>query len=412
MADVKEKPSILFVDDQNNILQGFRRTLRSVEDVWTINYSSSGKEALKLMENTHVDIIISDTNMPGMRGTELLREVQSTHAETVRLVLSGGGSRSDDISILLSTSHQFFSKPFDIAKLKVTIERLLALRDHISDDRLKKMIAGISKLPCAPLVYEAFKKEREGSTDLEKMGAFIAQDPGLTAKMLQSLNSTFFGVDKAGIHPYKAAQSMGPGTIAYLFDENAHFHTIEAGHPNYAFLATMYRYSLQGAHLVEALATSENLSEPIKNISYTAGMMHEIGAIILACGLADEYSKLTPHFQNIAVQCQTEKKALGAMCSDVGAYFLGLWGFPVAIINAVAFSPFPANDPDQSLNLTTLVHVTRALLRADDLAGQQANMDMVYLEKIGMTGKLQQWHDLNKEVQARDVIKNWAFAQA
>ena len=408
---MKEKPSIVFVDDQNNILQGFRRSLRNLENVWNIHYSVGGKETLRLMETTSIDIIVSDTNMPGMRGTELLKEVQSLYPKTIRLVLSGGGSRSDDISILLRTSHQFFSKPFDIEKLKNTAERLLALREKVGDDNLIKLIASISKLPCSPHIYAAFKKEREGSSaDLEKMGAFIAQDPGLTAKMLQSLNSTYFGVNKAGIHPFKAAQSMGPGTINYLFDEDTHFHTIEPNHPNYAFLAAVYKQSLHCAYLVEALAESENLPESLKNIAYTTGMLGNIGSIILSYGLPEAYAKITSGFKTLAAQAQTEKKAFGASHNIVGAYFLGLWGFPEAACDATAHSQTPEKSPQQTLNLTTLMHVAQAFVQAEDLATQKTHLNMSYLEKLGLSDKLQKWHDIDKdEVRTLPVLKNWKF---
>lgn len=405
------KPSILFVDDQSNILQSFRRSLRSLEDLWTINYATGGMEALKIMASAHIDVIVSDTNMPGMRGPELLKEVQTLYPETIRLVLSGGGSRSDDVSLLLRTSHQFFSKPFDMEKLRTMIDRLLILKNRVNNEHLQKLIAGISKLPCSPYIYEEFQKEREDATfDIDKMGEYIAQDPGLTAKILQSLNSTFFGVDKAGIHPYKAAQRMGPGTISYLFDKENHFHTIESSHLNYAFLAAVYKRSLHCAYLVEALAMAENLPETSKSIAFTAGMQSGIGEIILAYGMAEEYAQLIPHFKDGPTQCQKERKAFGATHNDVGAYFLGLWGFPEAITNAVTYSQTPEKDPQQSLNMTTLLHVAQALMRADDLASQKLHMNLAYLEKLGLTGRLQKWHDINLEAQGIDVWKKWKFA--
>lgn len=356
------KPTVVFVDDQTNILQGFRRTLRGLEEAWSIHYLLGGKEALRLMETTPVDIIIADTNMPGMRGTELLHEVQSLHPETIRLVLSGGGSRSDDISVLLRTSHQFFSKPFDIDKLRTTVDRLLGLRDKVGDETLRKTIAGVSKLPCSPRLYTAFRKERDAtSADLNKMGNYIAQDPGLTAKMLQSLNSTFFGVNKAGIHPFKAAQSMGPGTINYLFDEGTHFHTLDRGHPNYERLAVLYRRALHQALLTEALAQSEGLPETQINIAYTAGMLADIGDIIAAYFLP-------------GVELSPALRAAG------GAYFLGLWGFP-----------------DLAPALVPLVQVAKAL------AADQSPDGVLPADKLA------KWREIDASVRTHDELKNWAF---
>lgn len=408
---MKQKPSIVFVDDQNNILQGFRRSLRGLEDTWDIHYLIGGKETLRLMETMHVDIIVADTNMPGMRGTELLTEVRNLYPETIRLVLSGGGSRSDDISILLRSSHQFFSKPFDIEKLKSTVDRLLALRDRIGDDNMQKLVASVSKLPCSPRIYAAFKKEREASSaDLDKLGGFIAQDPGLTAKMLQSLNSTFFGVNKAGIHPYKAAQSMGPGTINYLFDEDTHFHTLERSHPNYDFIGRTYKQSLHCALLVETLAKAENLPENLQNVAYTTGMLSMIGSAILAFGMADEYAKIVPGFKSVSSQLAAEKKAFGVPSTVLGAYFLGLWGFPEATCDAAAYGPTPDKSALQGFSLTALVHVAQAMVQTDDFDAQKAQVNLAYLEKIGVAGKLQKWHDIDRDdVRSQPLLKEWSF---
>ena len=409
---MKDRPSIVFVDDQNNVLQGFRRALRSLEETWDIHYATGGKEALRLMETMAIDIIVSDTNMPGMRGTELLKEVQTLHPEMIRLVLSGGGSRSDDISILLRTSHQFFSKPFETERLKVLVTHLLDLREKLGDDSMKKLVAGLNRLPCSPFIYDAFKKEREGSSsDLDKMGNYIAQDPGLTAKMLQSLNSAFFGVNKAGIHPFSAAQSMGPGTISYLFDEEAHNHTILESHPNYKFLETVYKQSLHCAYLLEALAAAENLPDALKNVAYVTGMLNNVGSIILANEMADAYAKIVPGFKSPVTQAQAEKKAFGTSHEAVGAYFLALWGFPGATVRAVANNLAPDKDPDQTEHLTALLHVARALTLADDLETQKSFMSLPYLEKLGLADKLQKWHDLDKnEIRAKPDLRSWKFA--
>lgn len=403
---MSKKPSIIFVDDQGNILQSFRRSLHSMESIWDIHYASGGTEALRTIGNVHVDVIVSDTNMPGMRGTELLREVQSQYPEIIRLVLSGG-CRNDDVSLLLRTSHQFFTKPFNLDVLKSTIDRLLSLRNDVDNDKIKKLVTGLSRLPCAPDVFRKFEIELASSTpDLDKMGACIAEDPGLAAKLLQALNSTFFGINKASMHPYKAVQMMGPGTISYLFSDGALFQPVEKSHPNYAFLEGTYKRSLYCAHLVEEIAAAERI--PDHESAYTAGLLGEIGSIILAHEMPAEYAKLIPLFKNTN-QCQVERKSLGTHHASVGAYFLGLWGFPSAIVDAVAQAASPEKSTG-GLNLATVVHVANAFSRTDNPAEQNALINMGHLESLGLTGSLQKWRDINAQVKAMDFAKDWKFS--
>lgn len=404
---MSKNPSIIFVDDQSNILQSFRRALHSMENIWDVHYASGGTEALRTIGNVHVDVIVSDTNMPGMRGTELLKEVQAQYPEIIRLVLSGG-CRNDDVSLLLRTSHQFFTKPFSLEVLKSTIDRLLLLRNDVNNEKIKKLVAGLSKLPCAPTVYKKFEDELSNSTpDIDKMGACIAEDPGLAAKLMQALNSTFFGISKANMHPYKAAQMMGPGTISYLFVEGIHFQPVAKTHPAYAFLESTYKRSLYCAHLVEEIATAENV--PNLEAAYTTGLLCEIGSIILAHEMPEDYAKLIPLFKGNS-QHQVEKKSLGTNHALVGAYFLGLWGFPPAIVDAIALAYTPEKSTANGLNLATIVHIAQAFSRADDPAGQAALINMAHLESLGLSGSLQKWQGLSDKVKAMDFWKDWKFS--
>ncbi len=404
---MSKKPSIIFVDDQGNILQSFRRSLRSLENVWDIHYASGGTEALRTISNVGVDVIVSDTNMPGMRGTELLREVQAQYPEVIRLVLSGG-CRNDDVSLLLRTSHQFFTKPFNLDVLKNTIDRLLALRNDVNNDAIKKLVAGLSRLPCSPDVYKKFESELSGSApDLDKLGTYISEDPGLSAKLLQALNSTFFGISKSSMHPYKAVQMMGPGTISYLFIEGGLFQPIEKAHKNYGFLELSYKRSLYCAHLVQEIAIAENI--PDHESAYTSGLLSRIGEIILAHEMPADYAKLTPLFK-AGNQNQVEKQSLGTNHAFVGAYFLGLWGFPSAIVDAIRYAPTPEASPDTALNLSTIVHVAQALSSSSDPAEQKSMLNLAHIEKLGLTGALPKWTELNEKVKAMDIWKTWNFS--
>lgn len=81
------KPTVLLVDDEENILKSLTRTLRKCSvDVVT---ATSGKEALFIMENTEVDLIISDMRMPGMTGAEFLEIAARDYPQAVRILLTG-----------------------------------------------------------------------------------------------------------------------------------------------------------------------------------------------------------------------------------------------------------------------------------------------------------------------------------
>src|SRR5689334_11257966 len=80
---------VLFVDDDQNILDGLKRTLHSMRTEWQMAFSATGEEALKKLEESEFDVIVTDMRMPGMNGSELLTEVLQRYPSMVRIVLSG-----------------------------------------------------------------------------------------------------------------------------------------------------------------------------------------------------------------------------------------------------------------------------------------------------------------------------------
>ncbi|MCF6243145.1 MAG: response regulator, partial [Bacteroidales bacterium] len=69
------KKRILFVDDEPNILQGLKRTLRQQRKQWDMVFTESGQQALELLAEQPYDAVVSDMRMPGMDGAQLLGEV-------------------------------------------------------------------------------------------------------------------------------------------------------------------------------------------------------------------------------------------------------------------------------------------------------------------------------------------------
>ena len=105
-----EKKSILFVDDEQKILSGLKRSLHKNREVWHMDFASSGKAALETMSNREFDVVVSDIRMPEMDGIRLLEEVKKHYPKAVRIVLSGYAEIEKENKAVL-VAHQYLSKP-------------------------------------------------------------------------------------------------------------------------------------------------------------------------------------------------------------------------------------------------------------------------------------------------------------
>lgn len=111
---------ILFVDDEQKILEGLRRRLHPMRHEWKMTFVTSGAEALETLMACPFDVVVSDMRMPGMDGAQLLAEVMRSYPKVVRIILSG---YSDQEQLLKAegSAHQFLPKPCETDAIKAAI---------------------------------------------------------------------------------------------------------------------------------------------------------------------------------------------------------------------------------------------------------------------------------------------------
>lgn len=120
--------TLLFVDDEENVLNALRRIF--MEENYTILTATSGSKALEILGQQPVQLIISDHRMPGMTGAELLKTVRDRYHDTIRIMLTG---HADVHSIMGAVKegavYKFITKPWNDEDLRLTVS--LALQQYV-----------------------------------------------------------------------------------------------------------------------------------------------------------------------------------------------------------------------------------------------------------------------------------------
>ena len=115
---------ILFVDDEQRVLDGLRRTLRAMRTEWEVAFAGSGAAALQAMSGERFDVIVTDMRMPEMDGCTLLKQVSDGYPAVKRVALSG----QSDLERQVCRSglvHSFLAKPCTLTELTETVRRLV-----------------------------------------------------------------------------------------------------------------------------------------------------------------------------------------------------------------------------------------------------------------------------------------------
>jgi putative nucleotidyltransferase with HDIG domain len=397
--------NILFVDDEPNILSGLQRMLRTMRHEWEMFFASSGIEALQMVKDKSIDVIVSDMRMPGMDGAQLLQNIRKDFPQVVRIILSGYSER-EMILRSVGTTHQFLAKPCDADALRLTVGRACALRDLLTDEKLRRLVSQMPTVPSMPTLYEELMKELEApEPSMRNIGAIVKQDIGMTVKILQIVNSAFFGLRRTISDAAEALTFLGLDTITSLTLSIGVFSQFEGNEAAKKHLSDIWNHSLAVGSLAKKIAGKKDQS--MASDAFTAGLLHDIGEVVFAANLPEKFSEVSRLIKEEGMsQIDAEKAILDASHAEVGAYLLGLWGLPNQVVEAVAFHHEPASYETESFSALTAVHVANALhrsLRSKDAPETSNGVDLAYLERIGMQSNLQQWQSLLIE-QSEEIL--------
>jgi len=372
---------------------------------WNMHFIEGGKQALEFMVANPVDIIVSDMMMPGMDGAQLLTEVLKRHPQTVRIVLSGHAER-EAVLRLVGPAHQYLSKPCDADELRKAVVRAFALRDLLGNERLKELTARIKNLPTLPALQNRLTAElRKDSPSMENVGEIISHDIGMTAKILQLVNSAFFGLAQPINSPAEAAAYLGLNTLRALVLSLEVFAQYDQKSCRAFSLDVLAQHSWVTGAMTRMIAQVERLEIKIVDQCFLAGLLHDVGQLVLAFGLHEEYTQVIVRAkdENLPVW-QVEQEIFGATHADVGAYLLALWGLPNPIIEAVAQHHQPARCATLEFSPAIAVHVADAFahkLVDCNTEVPPPELDMVHLTRLGLDGRIDGWLGA-----CREIIKN------
>ena len=389
---------ILFVDDEPMILEALERTMSVMSREWTMRFAGSGTEALKLLEEKPADAVVSDMRMPYMNGAQLLHEVMLRHPQTIRLILSGF-SDAEVIMKCIGGTHQFIAKPCSGETLRGILCRALGMQHWIQNEKLRALVTRISSIPSAPSLYFEITREVEsGNGSLERVGQIIAKDPAMTAKILHLVNSAFFGLHRQLSDPTEAVMQLGYETIRSLVLAIHVFSEMKTSGKAMAEIQKLWNHSMATATRAKTLARTEKMDKELVETSFTGGLLHDIGRLVLWANLPREYEDAIRLANDEKLPLvETEETIFGTNHASLGGYILGLWGLPAALVESVVFHHFPSKVTGRSLSPLAIVHLSNVLeLQSGQFATDPVppTLDQTYLTELGIWERACAWQKI------------------
>ncbi|MGZ8938884.1 MAG: HDOD domain-containing protein [Limisphaerales bacterium] len=380
---------VLFVDSD----EATREIYGQLQSYWGIGQevhtAGDVAEATTLLDQLKFDVVVSELELPDKPGLEFLKQVMDSHPEAARIVISGDADNLKAAEAL-NVAHRFFSKPFSFEVLGSLLEHLCQYHYLLHNERIRCMIFKTGALPVLPGTWVQLTGLLESAdTHISDIAAIVEQDPGLTTRLLHTVNSAYFGIARKVVSCSEAIQIVGLELIRGLMLGMKIFDYYK----NSPFVRTVFGriwdHSLRTATAARRISEVEGQSIELCNVAFTSGLLHDIGKLILAANAEAEYRSAMEIAEKEGTPLHdAEQQTFGCTHAQLGAYLFTLWGFPDGVVRAVenhhklegieAFTPALA------------IHVAQGLQRG---AEHEKLLNMELLQALNLTEKIPVWQE-------------------
>ena len=372
---------VLLVDDEPRIVAGLQRLLRPHRALWDVAVATSAHDALAMLEERSFDVIVSDMRMPEMDGAAFLKIAREKYPATMRIVLSGQTDASAAQRVV-PVAHQFLSKPTDPAVLLETLRRVADTRNEIADPRVHAAVGGIDALPSRPSIcHELLELVSSEDSAVDALARVIQREPAIVLKLLQVVNSSFFGLRRRICSVVEAVTYLGTERLKNLVMSLS----IVGSLPPRATLfdtEAFHRHSLAVARGARVVAAGCESAET----SFVAALLHDVGKLVMASTMPEIYDEVAARAAEARTSFEEAERELGGFGHvKVGACLLELWGLPFPVVEAIVAQQRAPSIDGAGLRSWDAVHVAHRLVESDPFESEE---DRAYLERIGVRDRL------------------------
>jgi HD-like signal output (HDOD) protein len=342
-------------------------------------------------------VVVCDMGMPGMDATQFFSKVMQLHPQCTRIILCSPEDQPQLFRVF-GLAHQYLFKPCDSPVLHDTLAGVFRRGDLPNSGQLKSFISRLRTVPSLPAIYTELVREMNSEeASLQKAGVILARDPGMAAKILQLVNSAFYGLRRRINSPEEAAVYLGIETIKAIVLGLKIFSQFKPEIIQSCNLSHVWDHSWTTGVLARRICQYEDCDMITLDQAFTAALLHDIGKLVLAANHPEIYraAQLMARRKSVS-QLECERAAFGATHATVGGYFLNLWGLQDAIVNAVSLHHCPAWTNQRGFSIVVAVHVANALSLSNGACSPppECQIDEDYLISLGMKGRLAEWRDI------------------
>lgn len=346
--------NVLVVDDEEQIRKAIRRLF--VQKDYHIHLAESGQQALHILQNEKIDMILSDIRMPDLDGIELLSIVKEKYPDIIRLILSG---YVDEKTIFFLFNNNLAKmciyKPWDNEELLKIINQIFELNSILTSNSMLQIIKNIDDLPTINHIYHDLCELIDQNKNIDAIERLLIKDQAIVAAILRIVNSAFINIKTGSLK--KAISYIGLAQTKNIVMVASISHKVNLSTKLTIANELFNKHSIL-TNQITHIIYQKFLHKEIPADSSCVGLLHEIGRIVLMNNFPGKYEKvITLMRSKEKTYSQIEKENLGITHEEMSSYLLNWWGLPYSMVEAILYHHSPLEENVINKELASAIHI-------------------------------------------------------
>ncbi len=347
--------------------------------------------ARQLVAQQKFSLVITQARIQGQPVTNLLNELHDQHPGTLRYFFGNPPSK-EDLNGLMGMKPPVISSKNRPEMILGQFERELMVESWLSNKQTRELVTKFRHLPSLPTIYNQVVAELESPTgSFDEVARLIGQDPLMTAKILQLVNSAIFALSQPVTKAEDAVLILGAERTKALLLAVPVFTRFNADTCPGLSPDHLWQHSMEVAASARAIALKHTSAIPLADAAFTAGLLHDVGKLLLAANLPEKYAELHRNSAKGGLADRhAEQLALGTTHAETAACLLGMWGLPLPVLEAVAHHHHPSRSEHNDFTPLTAVHAANAFFYEKRMS-EDCTLDTDYLKRANFLDHRNPW---------------------
>ena len=389
--------NILFVGHDGACADQMASVVAECQADWQLNRTADAASAIDIVIQRNISVVVAGYGDDLAGCGDLFRTVMESCPGVIRLALIPEPlSSSADLARL--SAHQTVVAGSSDAVIKAVLGRAVSVRGKLQGrPRMEGLLSKINTIPTPPALYFKVREEIDSpNSDAHSIAGLIARDAALTARILRMVNSGFFALPCSIADLDHAIGLLGTQTVLGLVLSVHLYKNLPLPGIN---MDTLWRHGFAVSAVARHLTLELGGTRDDVNASGVAGLLHDIGSLILLANFPGSYPALIRQAEgDESVLLLLELESLGVDHAELGGLMVDLWCLPDAVVAAVAEHHAGADPGREAVRLPS-----RAMMLAEWLVNTYARCE----------GTLPQEEDLDcpYQVEYSQCAQWWQFCE-